>query len=167
MTGLKKPLPMYGVIFSFMYEIENFRADLDYIITGNTETIKSYEYGGNESCYFTMGSIGITYLFFKTDISPFVGVGLGYGVMEYKEEGDYAIISENPNKAYEYKGAFIPLKVGIEFFRLYDFRMIASVQANFSLENNQEKYKDAPKYSVPIFFSLSIAFDYNDDCCCS
>ena len=145
---------MYGFTLKSFYEMQNFRADMDIVFSMNKTEDSTDEYNDNLNGFMSF-SIVLNYLFLDSDISPFIGTGLGYAISSYYSE----------TASYTNNGPYVPLSIGVEFMRLYDIKLIAQVQANFHLQKNEkEKYQDQLKYIVPVYFSLTIAFSFEDFC---
>ena len=173
LVGIKDPVTMYGLSIHIMQEIENYRVELDLIgaISSGKRTIELRDYNEGEASGFALASLGLSYFFIETNVSPFIGGGIGISyIFNELERWNNNPFLEDPKRAYKYNGVFFPFKIGVEFFRHNDYRVITTIQANFPAGENKEdgnELKGKPSYCVPMFFSLSFAYKFDYSCCCS
>ena len=151
-----------GVSARISLEIEYFRIDLSFDVGLDNYDSRS-EYDLNESSTYAFGFIGINYFFFDGDFSPFVGSGLGYGSIMRDREIFDSLNNEYINEKYENKGIFIPVTIGMEFFRLHDIRFVTQVQANIPLQSPKaegDSYnRFVTDYFVPVYLTVSILYN--------
>lgn len=85
-------------------------------------------------------NIGMLYLPSSKDVSPFVGLGLGYHAIDHPEgdywdpEHPYEAISEPEADGFEFL-----FKAGIIGFRTYDFRVIGTLEYSIVLNDYDDK----------------------------
>jgi len=158
----------YGLTLNGAYEIKDFRIDLN-IYASNNYDVK-YDVGEQ---LFALFNVSLNYLFIRDNITPYIGLGIGYGALF--GEGTYCNTQYYPYmcdytkdgfKIYEYEGCFVPLSVGMEFFRFYDVRLLLHFQANFPIEKfNNSSIDEKKRYIIPLYFALTFTFSFTMNEC--
>ncbi|MEZ4220997.1 MAG: hypothetical protein R3B13_08710 [Polyangiaceae bacterium] len=111
---------------------------IGHITVGDFNQEKSATYGGV--------TLGARYFFGDTDVSPFLGGGLGYSGMDVEDNGATDGFYGDGN------GLEAFAEGGVELFRLHESRLVASVRVHapfYMVHDNYYRYYDAVAGTEP------------------
>ena len=126
----------YGFNAKMIYEMEHLRLDFYLGGAGTAD-------GGTDMGVFVT-DLSVNYLFLKTNFSPYVGGGVGFGFVGIDEHGDSGFDGADG-------GPVLTLNAGAELFRLYSTRLLLGVRGVFPIFQIEDSGRD--DRWIPVFLT--------------
>ena len=161
--------PFYGINLFLFWETEDFRTELFYTYARSSKTVDDSIWYGYEYEVFAVFGICFNYFIYNGSIfSAYLGAGISIGEIKPNDSSS----SSSLNEYYEDRNtiAYIPVKVGLEAFRLYDLRLFFEVTGFLPLEKQTPVIKPGDnlenlekKWMTPTSISINISYGFDTD----